>query len=107
MTDLAAPIARMIAATNAADTEAFLGCFASDAYLEDWGRSFHGREGIAKWNHTDNIGKQAHFEPIGVTGTDTHQIVTITVTGGGYNGTGPIEFEVRDDLISRLIIAAD
>ena len=107
MTDLAAPIARMIAATNAGDTEAFLDCFTTDAYLEDWGRGFDGREGIASWNQTDNIGKKSHFEAVGVEGTDTHQVVTIAVSGGGYNGTGPIEFEVRDDLISRLIIAAD
>jgi hypothetical protein len=107
MTALAAPIARMIEATNAGDTEAFLDCFTPDAYLEDWGRGFTGRDGIASWNRTDNIGKNAHFEAIGVTGDDTHQVVTIVVTGGGYNGTGPIEFEMRDDLISRLVISAD
>lgn len=107
MIELAAPIARMIAATNAGDTKAFLDCFTDDAYLEDWGRGFHGREGLASWNRTDNIGKNAHFEAVGVTGNRTHQVVTIVVTGGGYNGTGPIEFEVRDDRISRLIIAAE
>lgn len=107
MTVLADPIARMIEATNTADSDAFVACFTEDAYLEDWGRRFHGREGVASWNVTDNIGKRAHFEAIGVRGDDTHQVVTLVVTGGGYNGTSDIEFEVRDGLISRLVIAPE
>lgn len=107
MTELAPAIARMIAATNAGDTEGFLDAFAADAYLEDWGRGFTGRDGLASWNATDNIGKHAHFEVAGVRGDDHAQIVTMVVTGGGYNGTGDIAFEVEDDRITRMIIAAD
>jgi ketosteroid isomerase-like protein len=51
------PIRRFVEATNKGDTEAFLDTFADDAFLSDWGRSFRGREQIARWNQSDNIGR--------------------------------------------------
>lgn len=45
-------VQRFIDATNAGDTEAFLDAFTSDASLNDWGREFTGRDGIASWNRT-------------------------------------------------------
>jgi len=107
MTELAPAIAGMIAATNAGDSAAFLACFTEDAYLEDWGRGFHGHDGVAQWDQSDNIGRRAHFEATGVTGDDVDQVVTLVVTGGGYNGTSDIAFRIRDGLIARLIISAD
>ena len=50
------PIRRFVDATNEGDTEGFLGTFTANASLTDWGRSFHGREQIARWNQSDNIG---------------------------------------------------
>ena len=42
------PVRRFVEATNEGDTEAFLNTFADDAFLSDWGRSFQGREQIAR-----------------------------------------------------------
>jgi hypothetical protein len=36
---------------------------------------------------------------------DDTQVVTIKVTGGGYNGTGDIVFTVVGDHITRMIIS--
>jgi hypothetical protein len=105
MEAIAVPIQRMIDATNSADTEAFLASFTADAYLSDWGRGFTGRDEIAKWNQTDNIGRQAHFEALASREVDGTQVVTLRVTGNGYNGTGDMEFTIEGDLISRMIIA--
>ena len=102
-----APIQRMIDATNAGDTDAFISTFTDDAFLTDWGREFHGRDGILSWNQTDNIGKRSRFEAVRTTGNGPHYVVTLTVTGDGYNGTSDITFEVDGDQISRLIISAD
>ncbi|MCU1411737.1 MAG: nuclear transport factor 2 family protein [Rhodoglobus sp.] len=107
MTTLAPAIARMIEATNAGDSAAFVECFTDDAYLEDWGRGFHGHDGVARWDQSDNIGRRAHFEATGVTGDEADQVVTLVVTGGGFNGTSDIAFRIRDGLIARLIISAD
>lgn len=32
-------------------------------------------------------------------------VATLTVSGNGFNGTGPMTFEFRDGLISRLVIS--
>ena len=42
--------------------EAFAAAFTDDADLNDWGREFHGRDGVRAWDRTDNIGVQAHFD---------------------------------------------
>lgn len=104
-----APIAAFIDATNAGDSDAFLAAFADDAVLSDWGRVYRGRDAIADWDRTDNIGKRSHFELIDIAsgaGTDTY-VVTLTVNGDGYNGTGPMTITVSGDRISRLTIAPE
>jgi len=109
MTDDRAPAAlrAFIDSTNRGDAAAFLAGFTDDATLDDWGRVFRGPEGIASWNETDNIGKRAHFELVGIETTDDPDtvIATLTVTGDGYNGTGPITFTSTGDKLSRVVIA--
>ena len=108
MTDMQLPgaIRTFIDATNASASEAFVAAFTTDAYLNDWGREFHGHAGVRDWNQTDNIGVRAHFDVVGVEPGETpdSHIVTVTVKGDGYNGTGPLRFELRDGLIARLTI---
>jgi hypothetical protein len=109
MTDIALPdaIRVFIDATNRGDSTAFVAAFTPDAYLNDWGREFHGREGVSQWNRTDNIGVQAHFSLKSAeraAAEDTY-VVTLTVSGNGYNGTGPMTFELRDGLIASLRIS--
>jgi hypothetical protein len=106
-TDTPAAVQRMIEATNAGDREAFVAAFTENAYLEDWGRSFHGHEGVASWDETDNIGKDAHFEARGTRQDGTTYVVTLVVTGGGFNGTSDIRFEVDGDRIRSMVISPD
>jgi hypothetical protein len=93
--------------TNRADSAGFVAAFTEDAVLDDWGRVFHGRDGVASWNRTDNIGKRAHFELLGVEPTDDPDrvVATLAVTGGGFNGTSPFTFEFRGDRIARMTIS--
>jgi len=105
MTSVPAPIQRMVDATNAADSDAFVASFADDAYLEDWGRGFHGHDGVRSWDRTDNIGKRMHFVVDAVRRDGEEWIVTLTSTGDGFNGTSDIRFTLDGDLISRLVIA--
>ncbi|GGJ28764.1 nuclear transport factor 2 family protein [Streptomyces brasiliensis] len=109
MTDIELPdaIRTFIEATNARDSEAFVAAFTLDAYLNDWGREFHGRRGVSDWNRTDNIGVQAHFDL--VSAKQGHAagsyLLTLKVSGNGYNGTGPMACELRDGLIASLRIS--
>ncbi|HEY6494005.1 MAG TPA: hypothetical protein VIZ43_12070 [Trebonia sp.] len=70
-------------------------------------RRCHGYEGVRAWNLTDNIGVRSHFtlvkaEPGQNQGS---YVVTLTVTGDGFNGTGPMNFELRDGRIASLRIS--
>ncbi len=105
MTTVATPIQRMIDATNAGDSAGFVASFTADAYLEDWGRGFHGHDGVASWDSTDNIGKRSHFEATASRVEGEEQVVTLAVTGGGFNGTSDFRFTLAGDLIARMIIA--
>jgi hypothetical protein len=79
----------------------------SPSGLNDCGHEFHGRDGVASWNRTDNIGVQAFFELLSVTlgaQLDSYTAV-LTVSGNGYNGTGPMAFQLHDGLIAALRIS--
>ncbi|PJJ70490.1 SnoaL-like protein [Diaminobutyricimonas aerilata] len=100
-------IRTFVDATNAGDTDAFVATFAPDARLDDWGRVFTGHDGIRGWNRTDNIGVRSHFELLDIRAASEADayLVTLRVTGDGYNGTGPMTFVLRDGLIADLRIA--
>ena len=104
MPDLPAPIGAMLDATNRGDDEAFLDAFAPDAVLVDWGRTFTGRDEIARWNANENIGVQSHIEARGVRYSGDEVIVDVQVSGNGYNGGGAFTFELGDGGIRRMVI---
>jgi hypothetical protein len=105
--NLPAAVQAFVDATNAGDDAAFVAAFTPDAVLDDWGRTFTGHDGIARWNVTDNIGKRSHFEPVSAEpGAGPGEwVVVLTVTGDGYNGTGPMTFTLDGDRIARLVIS--
>ncbi|NUQ89692.1 MAG: nuclear transport factor 2 family protein [Glycomyces artemisiae] len=103
-TELPPPIQEFIDATNAGDTERFLKVFTEDAFLSDWGREFHGVEGAAQWNRTDNIGMESRFEVLDAEGAGDGWTVTLKVTGNRFNGTGPLRFRLQDGKIASLVI---
>lgn len=99
------PIRRFVEATNEGDTEAFLGAFAEDAFLSDWGRSFQGREQIARWNQSDNIGVKSHLRIIRIAAAEGSYQVRTAVAGNGFNGEGDMTFTLDGDRIASLVIA--
>jgi ketosteroid isomerase-like protein len=109
MTDLEIPeaIREFVEATNSGDTRRFVAAFTDDAYLSDWGREFRGHDRIREWDRTDNIGKRSHFDILGIESGDAPEsyIVTMKVTGNGFNGTSPLNFILRDALIAELRIS--
>ena len=106
MTTTPDAIQAFVDATNRGESDAFVAAFTADAHLDDWGRSFHGHDGVRAWDSTDNIGVQSHFELLDVRqgSADDEYVVDLRVTGNGYNGTGPMVFRLRDGLIADLRI---
>ncbi|RUW49637.1 MULTISPECIES: nuclear transport factor 2 family protein [unclassified Mesorhizobium] len=98
------PIRRFVEATNSGDTDAFLDTFADNAFLSDWGRSFQGREQIARWNQSDNIGVKSRLGIVSITPADGTYRVRIAVKGKGFNGEGDMTFTLDGDHIASLVI---
>jgi ketosteroid isomerase-like protein len=103
--DLEPPIRAMIDATNAADSQAFLDAFAEHATLVDWGRTFPGKEEIARWNDNENIGVQSHIEVTGIERSGGTVTLGVAVSGNGYNGGGSFVIDVAGGLITRFVIS--
>ncbi|MBW8909391.1 MAG: nuclear transport factor 2 family protein [Mesorhizobium sp.] len=99
------PIRRFVEATNAGDTQAFLDTFTDDAFLSDWGRDFRGRDGISRWNQSDNIGVQSNLRIVHVAERDSIYHARVAVTGNGFNGEGDMAFTLDGDRIARLVIS--
>jgi hypothetical protein len=79
----------MIDATNQEDTPGFLAAFADDAVIVDWGREFAGRDRIAHWNATENIGVHSRIAVTGVEHDADRATVSIQVSGRGTTAVAP------------------
>jgi hypothetical protein len=105
MEDLEAPVQAMIDATNSGHDRGFLEAFADDAVLVDWGRTFAGKSEISRWNDNENIGTRSHLKVIDAQRDGARTVVSVEVTGNGYNGSSTFTFDTADGLITRLFIA--
>lgn len=105
--ELPTPIQKAFDATNAADSASFVAAFTEDGFINDWGRQLNGSAGIASWNQTDNIGKQASWEALSVEEQSPGQyLVSIKTGGNGYNGVSPFVFALAGDKIRSMVISA-
>ncbi len=104
MTTIPQPILAFFESSNRRDAAGVVACFTPTAILDDWGRHFEGHEGVSSWDRTDNTGVQAHIEPVGVRAAGDTFVVTVKVSGKGFNGTGHMHFELDADKIARLDI---
>jgi hypothetical protein len=106
MADLPEPVARLIDAANANDTDAFLASLRPDAVVDDWGREFHGPDAIRGWSDREFIGVDVTLEVTAVDQSDGATTVTAQVGGEGFNGPSHFTFAVEDDRVSRMTIRA-
>ena len=105
MTDpLPDEVARLLAATNVEDRDAFLDAFTEDGVVDDWGRRFVGRERIAEWDAGENIGVHARIEATSVRRSGDTVEFGVRVTGDGYNGGGTFTATLRDGRVAELAI---
>jgi hypothetical protein len=83
-TKLPAVIEEFIAATNNHDGDAFISCFAEDAFVNDFARNFWGTEQIKKWSDKEMIGDQVTLAPDGIV-EHYGDIMITALTDGNYD----------------------
>jgi len=103
-TGLEPPIRAMIEATNRGDHAGVVAAFGPVAILDDFGRTFTGREEIARWDAQENTGTNNRLAVTAVSRSGPEIRVAIDVTGNGYNGSGVLTFVTDDRAIQRLTI---
>jgi hypothetical protein len=101
-----APVAKLLEAANANDTDAFLATFVDGGVVDDWGREFAGENAIRGWSDREFIGKQVSLEIRRVEQDREATVVTADVGGEGFNGPSHFSFLVDGDRVSRMTIRA-
>ena len=108
--DMAMPVAAYIAATNAFDADALIGCFAEGALVNDQLRDYWGLDAIKAWAEREIIADKVTMKVLKVVEHFGDTIVTAHVDGD-FDKTGlpgplalAFHFTVRADKIVRLII---
>jgi hypothetical protein len=107
---LPAVIQSFIKATNDHDGDAFINTFADDALVNDFARTFWGKDSIRKWSDQEIIDARVTF------GTDEivehyGEFIITALTDGNYDKTKAPDptyldyfFTIRDNKIIKLIV---
>jgi ketosteroid isomerase-like protein len=101
-----APVAALLEAANASDTEAFLATFVDGAVVDDWGREFAGTDAIRGWSDREFIGKHVSLKIDAIQQHGELTVVTARVGGDGFNGPSHFSFLIDGALVSRMTIRA-
>ena len=101
-----APVAKLLEAANANDTEAFLATFVDGGVVDDWGREFVGTDRIRGWSDREFIGKHVTLAVRGIEQDGEAIVITAEVGGEGFNDPSHFTFLVDGDHVSRMTIRA-
>ncbi len=101
-----APVAILLQAANANDTETFLATFADGGVVDDWGREFVGTDAIRGWSDREFIGKRVSLDIRSIERDGDATVVTAEVGGEGFNGPSHFSFLVDGARVSRMTIRA-
>lgn len=104
--ELPPSVAAVVDAINKGDEDAFVAAFASDGYVDDWGKVLTGRDGVRSWSRTDAIGRNATMTVLSATtdGDTTH--ITFDWRSDRFNGQSEAYVTVVDGLVTAFRIPA-
>lgn len=98
------PVASFLERVNAHDEQAFLDAFTDSGQVDDWGRTFTGRDQIRAWSDKEFIGSRGTLtvEEASAAGS------TVTVVGDWRsdhaNGRSRFVFEIADGKLVKMTI---
>jgi hypothetical protein len=99
------PVASVIAAINGHDEDGFLDAFTDDGYVDDWGRTFSGRDAIHGWSSKELIGAEGTLTVESVTTTPSGSVVVVGDWRSNHaNGPSRFEFEAVGQQIASMTI---
>jgi hypothetical protein len=104
MADVPAPVQMMVDAINAADTEAFVGAFAPDGFVSDWGTVKSGPDGIRAWAESDAIGAGAKMTVLSAETDGDITRIRFGWASSVFNGESDGIFVVADDKLASFTI---
>ena len=106
MTDLVipAPVAALVDAINAADTDAFVAAFIDDGFVSDWGRVLAGPDGVRSWAGSDAIGAGAQMTILSAATVGDTVTTTVGWRSRVFNGESTGIFVVDGDRLASFTI---
>jgi hypothetical protein len=99
------PVASVIAVINGHDEDGFLAAFTDDGYVDDWGRTFRGKDAIHGWSSRELIGAEGTLTVESVTTTPSGSVVVVGDWRSNHaNGPSRFEFESVDQHVASRTI---
>lgn len=99
------PVGSFIEIVNRHDEDAFLSAFADGGAVDDWGRTFTGRDEIKRWSDKEFIGSQGVLTPEEVFEEDGELVVVGDWRSNYANGRSKFAFTVDGDKIAKMTIS--
>ncbi|WP_120003397.1 nuclear transport factor 2 family protein [Nesterenkonia muleiensis] len=106
MTDISIPepVASFIHTVNQHDEEGFLNAFTAEGTVDDWGRTFVGRDQIKAWSDKEFVGALGTLTPEEVF-NDAGELVVIGDWRSNHaNGRSRFAFSTQDEKIVKMTI---
>jgi hypothetical protein len=104
--DIPTAVQRALDAIDQLDAGAFVAAFATDGYVDDWGRKFQGPDRIRSWSDAEFIGKNVTFAATAVATPGNPVTLRTQVGGDGFNGPSHFTFDVQGDQLASMTITA-
>ncbi|BDZ58537.1 nuclear transport factor 2 family protein [Barrientosiimonas endolithica] len=103
-TDIPEPVGSFVETVNRHDGAGFLQAFTADGAVDDWGRTFTGREEIKAWSDKEFIGSEGTLTPEEVF-TDGDELVVVGDWRSNHaNGRSRFAFRTEGDKIAEMTI---
>lgn len=102
--DIPEPVASFIDAVNRHDEAGFLDAFSTQGFVDDWGRTFAGRDAIRGWSDKEFIGARGTLTPQQVTNEGGAIVVVGDWRSTHANGLSRFEFAVDGDKLRSMTI---
>lgn len=98
------PVASFIDVVNRHDESGFLNAFTETGQVDDWGRTFTGREEIKRWSDKEFIGSLGTLTPEEVFEEGGEIVVIGDWRSNHANGRSRFAFNIEGDEIQKMTI---